>query len=132
MIVMNTTSSIMGLHLRYRLWIAELNQDITVLRIFDDYLKEIENKKIEPGIKNEVDKYKIHFGDLRKEIDELRHNMHLHKMQLAAESKESLQRDNEEFKSEDYIKSEKHYQSFRKLFDQIKEDFISFEEKSLQ
>ncbi len=129
---MNTTSSIMGLHLRYRLWIAELNQDITVLRIFDDYLKEIENKKVEPEVKSEVEKYKVHFTSLRKEIDELRHIMHLHKMQLAAESKDPAQINNEKSKSEDYNESEKHYQIFRKLFDQIKEDFIKFEEQSLQ
>ena len=129
---MHASSSIMGLHLRYRLWIAELNNDITVLRIFDDYLREIENKKIEPAIKSEVEKYKMHFTNLRKEIDELRHIMHLHKMQLAAESKEAAQIINEELKSEQHTESEKHYQVFRKLFNRIKEDFISFEEKSLQ
>ena len=38
-------ASIMTLHLEYRLWIAEMNADINVLRIFDDYLKELIRKK---------------------------------------------------------------------------------------
>ena len=36
---MNAAPTIMTLHLRYRLWIAEMNFDINVLRIFEDYIK---------------------------------------------------------------------------------------------
>ncbi|HLK30443.1 MAG TPA: hypothetical protein VKT28_17805 [Puia sp.] len=129
---MLTTPSVMGLHLRYRLWIAELNHDITMLRIFDDYLQEIKNKKVEPEVKKEVENFKNRFIELRKEIDELRHEMHLHKMNLAAESRENNQANKDELKSADHSETEKRYQTFRKLFEQAKNEFISFEGKSLQ
>ncbi len=44
---MSDAPSIMSLHLGYRLWIAEMNFDINVLRIFNDYLEELSSKKDE-------------------------------------------------------------------------------------
>jgi hypothetical protein len=122
----------MGLHLCYRLWIAELNHDITILRIFDDYLEEIKNKKVETDVKKEVENFKNRFIELRKEIDELRHIMHLHKMNLAAELRETVSTNNITKEADDHAGSKKRYDEFRNLFDQIKREFISFEEKSLQ
>lgn len=37
--------SVNSLHLQYRLWIAELNEDINALRIFNDYLAEVSLKQ---------------------------------------------------------------------------------------
>lgn len=81
---MNATPAIMTLHLRYRLWIAEMNFDINVLRIFEDYIKELSNINEQPKVKTGIADFKKKFGDIRKEIDELRHEMHLHKMKLAS------------------------------------------------
>ena len=127
---MTATSSIMGLHLHYRLWISELNQDITVLRIFDDYLEEITNKKMDTAVKSTVDNFKHQFVEFRKEIDELRHLMHLNKMKLAAESKEGAKISDEE--AADHAKLESRYVVFRKSFDKSKAEFISFEGNCLQ
>ncbi len=129
---MPTTTSVMGLHLRYRLWIAELNLDINILRIFDDYLQEIKNKKVEPEVKKEVEGFMNRFVALRKEIDDLKHVMHLHKMNLAAESREGTNAKHEEQKPNDHAELENHYIDFRKLFENTKNEFIQFEEKSLQ
>lgn len=54
----------MRLHLRYRLWIAEMNADITVLRIFDDYIAEI--KKNDPQTKGVISDFQKQFIDFRK------------------------------------------------------------------
>lgn len=78
----------MGLHLMYRLWIAELNHDINLLRIFDDYLLEAKTKSVEAGISEKIDAFKKSFAELRTEIDELRHSMHLVKMKLASEARQ--------------------------------------------
>ena len=58
--------SIMSLHLRYRLWIAEMNSDITILRIFDDYLNEIAVKNNEPEAKTKMEYFQEQFISLRK------------------------------------------------------------------
>ncbi|MBS1946632.1 MAG: hypothetical protein JST47_02590 [Bacteroidetes bacterium] len=123
--------SIMGLHLHYRLWISELNQDITVLRIFNDYLQEIKNRKMEPEIQGRVSKFKMQFSDLRNEIDELRHQMHLSKMKLAAESRGGLKLSREEMESDNHYEIESRYQGYRKSFDRLKDEFINFESQSL-
>jgi hypothetical protein len=124
---MPLTSSVMGLHLYYRLWISELNQDITVLRILDDYLYEIKNKKVEPEVQKAVDNFKKQFVDFRIEIDELRHLMHLNKMKLAAESREGGKMSREEWESENHAGLESRYLAFRNSFDKMKNEFISFE-----
>jgi len=69
---MARTFSIMGLHLRYRLRIAEMNADINILRIFDDYLKELSSKKDKPEVKNKIDYFQKQFTSFRKEIDEVK------------------------------------------------------------
>jgi hypothetical protein len=54
-------ASIMGLHLQYRLWIAELNADINALRIFDDYLAEIALKNNTDNVVNHIKITKSNF-----------------------------------------------------------------------
>lgn len=125
---MPTTNSIMNLHLRYRLWIAEMNSDITILRIFDDYLVEMGTKKNSPGIIKEIDQYKKQFIGFRNEIDVLKHEMQLIKMKLA-----SAVRGNNPFTDEEFSKAkqnllQKRYSDFRKTFDKMKQAFMLFEE----
>ena len=72
-------ASIMGLHLQYRLWIAELNADINALRIFDDYLAEIALKNNTDNVVNHIKDYKEQFLSLRSKIDDLKHEMHINK-----------------------------------------------------
>ena len=86
---MPNTPSIMGLHFRYRLWIAEMNSHINIIRIFDDYIAELSSKKNVPAIKEGIDQFKKEFVSLRQQIDDLRHEMHLSKMTLAADSKQT-------------------------------------------
>lgn len=80
--------SISNLHLRYRLWIAELNFDINVLRIFSDHLHEALQQRAETGMQEIMTSFEKKFTDLRSEIDELKNEMHLAKMQLASHVRE--------------------------------------------
>ncbi len=122
------TPSILNLHLRYRLWIAELNFDITVLRIFDDYLSELQSKKINvPDVINGIIEYKRIFIDLRKEIDELRHDMHLNKMKLAAATRDNKPLKDKISSLENHNTIKSHYASYRKKFSQFKKEFGQFE-----
>ena len=128
---MPNTHSIMGLHLRYRLWIAELNSDITVLRIFTDYLDELKIKKTETETKSLAEGFKKRFTDCRKEIDDLRHQMHLLKMKLAADSREKKQVSSKNLQTDNHPSLKKNYQAFRKSFDLLKKEFIKFEETAV-
>ena len=128
---MDFNFSIMSLHLRYRMWIAALNYDITVLRIFDDYLKELANKQGLPELRSGIDRFQQQFIDLRKEIDELRHEMHLLKMKLAAYSRNGKLLDADTYKSDRHSALQKSYNSFRRKFNKAKAEFSEFEGKWL-
>ena len=125
---MPATLPIMSLHLHYRLCIAEMNFYINVLRIFDDYVKELSDKKDVPDITKGIDHFKKEFIESRKEMDELRHQMHLAKMKLAAFAKTKNPLD---FK-EDEITSLKHkFETFKKSFAKLRTEFTEFEAKWL-
>ena len=128
---MPTTPSSMGLHLHYRLWIAELNSDINVLRIFDDYVEEMSSISKEAELKTGVDYFKKQFLAVRNEIDELRHEMHILKMKLAGYSREKKQLDYKTYRSDNHAALKKRYSSFRKLFIKVKNEFGRFEAKWL-
>jgi TolA-binding protein len=120
-------ASIMTLHLEYRLWIAAMNADINVLRIFDDYLKELmENNNSDKAVKD-IELYKEQFSELRKEIDELRHEMHLNKMKLAATAKTQNVSIKDIEKSIQHKEITARYNAFRKNFDKTKKEFQQFE-----
>ena len=120
-------ASIMNLHLEYRLWIADMNADINVLRIFDDYLKELTQKKNSASVLKGIESYKKQFSDLRIAIDELKHEMHLNKMKLAASGKTQ----NEPVENiEDIVhhkEMKERYNAFRKIFDKTKNEFQKLE-----
>jgi hypothetical protein len=129
---MPNTPSIMGLHFRYRLWIAEMNSHINILRIFEDYVDELKSKKNEPAVKNGIESFQKQFIGIRKEIDELRHEMHLAKMTLAASSKQARASDNKSFPKGMHSDLKKRYSTYKKTFEQVKKEFGQFESKWLQ
>jgi hypothetical protein len=128
---MASAPSTMGLHLRYRLWIAELNAEINVLRIFDDYVKEISSRAREPEVKTGLAHFTKEFEGFRLEIDELRHEMHMIKMKLASYSRERKSVDYKTYKSDNHAALKKRYQNYRRLFEKIKKEFGRFEAKWL-
>jgi len=129
---MPNTPSVMGLHLSYRLWIAEMNSDISVLRIFDDYLKELGSKRNEEEAKNKIEDFQKQFTDRRKEIDELRDEMQIMKMKLGALSRENKLLDKAAYDADNHKELKEKYLLFRKTFDKMKDEFISFGSKWLQ
>ncbi len=128
---MPATPSIMSLHLRYRLWIAEMNFDINVLRIFNDYLEELSTKKDESEVNTGIEHFAQQFPVLRKEIDDLRNEMHLLKMKLAAYSREKKPLDYKTYLADNHTALRKRYLTFRETFEKAKKEFGNFEVKWL-
>jgi hypothetical protein len=120
--------SAMRLHLCYRLWIAELNFDITVLRIFGDYLTELRTKRKEPEVKTKGEYFEKTFLSLRNEIDELRHEMQLGKMKLGAYARDTIKTfDYKLFNSENQAPIKKRLSVYRTSFKKINKEFEEFE-----
>lgn len=124
---MPSNISITSLHLRYRLWIAEMNADITILRILSDYLQDHDAKKEQPELNARIEYFQGRFIDLRKDLDELKHEMHLIKMKLGADSRETRPLDFETYQKDNHAGLEERYLTFRKKFDNVKDEFKNFE-----
>ena len=122
-------ASIIGLHLQYRLWIAELNADISALRILNDCLAGIALKDNTGDDADLIKDYGERFVDLRTRIDDLRHQMHINKMELAAVLRKPRRflRDNEKDIKHTELKNQ--YQLYRKTFDDTKKDLQKFADK---
>ena len=120
---MPKTPSTLGLHLRYRIWIAEMNADITILRIFDDYLEGLDPGKKDLSLKTVTEEFKKQFLTLRKQMDDLKHEMHLQKMKLAANTREGKVIDKKLYQTDNHAALKKYYSSYRKAFIKMKADF---------
>jgi hypothetical protein len=119
--------SAMSLHLRYRLWIAELNFDINVLRIFGDYLAELRTKRKETEVKSKSDHFEKQFLGLRTEIDELSHEMQLGKMKLGAFARDAKRFEYKLFNKENQVPIRKRLSAFKNDFKKAKLEFGRFE-----
>lgn len=124
---MPSKHSFLHLHLRCRLWIADLNSDINILRIYHDYLKELSEKKTDPELKSAIAKYEQAFTGLRKEIDDLRNDMHLLKMKFASYSRDNKPYDKALYKATGYKSLEDRFTDFAKKFKKTKKELSKLE-----
>ena len=124
---MPTTSSAMSIHLRYRLWIAELNFDINILRIFGDYLAELRTRRKESDVKAKTDYFEQVFNAFRTEIDEIRHELHIGKMKLGAFARDSKSFNYKLFNVESHAALKKRLAEFKQKFKKLNQEFGKFE-----
>jgi len=122
---MTGTISLKSLHLEYRIWIAELNFDINLIRIFNDRLTELRSE-----YKTETESFDNGFNVSRETIDELRHRMHIEKMNLAAMARSNQATADVEIKiPENYKSIRDDFFKFRISFNELKSEFLRFENK---
>ncbi len=122
-IVMPNTPSIPGLYLRYRIWIADMNACVTILRIFEDYISEFASLRKDGELKKSAVKFRQQFEAFRKEMDELKHEMHLQKMKLAANTREGIVIDKKLYRADNHAALKKRYYTFHKAFAGMKKEF---------
>ena len=118
---------IKSLHLEYRLWIAELNFDINLIRIFNDRLVEIAEENKSTDTKTTIQHFENKFTGNRDIIDSLRHRMHLEKMGLAAMSRENAKPGLKISIPENYSSIRNDFFEFRVSFNDLKSEFLRFE-----
>lgn len=127
---MASPPSPMTLHLRYRIWIAEMNSDIDLLRIYNDYLQELKALHNATKLNKEIERFETAFASLRNEIDTLRNEMHLLKMKLATFIREKKQMAYSEYKTDNHKLLKKKYVSLSKKFGSIKADLKELVKKA--
>jgi len=108
-----------------------MNFDINILRIFEDYILEISHKSKLTEVADGIRDFKIKFAGIRNEIDELRHEMHLRKMNLASVSREGKQLDDKAYLDDGHDALQIRFMDFRKKIEMLKNAFTDFENKWL-
>jgi hypothetical protein len=118
--------SLISLHLRYRLWIAELNLDIDFLRIYNDYLIELKTGSQTAADLKQIKKFEKSLIDFRAGIDELKNEMHLLKMKLSSRLRAKKSFDHETYKADAHPAIERQYFEHRNQFDAFKTALAAF------
>lgn len=122
---MNESVALKSLHLEYRIWIAELNFDINLIRIFNDRLIELTAEK-----KAGTGSFETKFNTSRETIDDLRHRMHIEKMNLAAIARDTNATSHYQISIPANYKSIRDdFFKFRVSFNELKSEFLRFENK---
>lgn len=123
---MPAVPSMISLHLRYRIWIAELNLDINLIRIYKDYLNDLASAGNDNSAGASVSKFEQGLENCRTEIDELKNDLHLLKMKLAGYTRKQKVFDNETYKADDHAGMKQRYTGFRKKFESLKNELSVF------
>jgi hypothetical protein len=116
-----------SLHLEYRIWIAELNFDINLIRIFNDCLDEILSEKRNGEVISRMNTIREDMNAIRTRIDNLRHRMHIEKMNLASLARDKSGQPAHPSITENYNAIRNDFFSFRIAFNDLKNNFSRFE-----
>lgn len=122
-------ASLMNLHLQYRLWISNMNEDINVLRILQDYINDGKTKTTDAATLDKLNTYLSIFVDTRKELDDIRHEMYLNKMRIAAMEKADNAQEGDVEKDIHHEEIKKRYEDFKAKFKEMKKEFKKLEIK---
>ena len=123
---MAQTISLKSLHLEYRLWIAELNYDITLIRIFNDRLVEIIAAEKDKASKV-AQRLSKKLNEIRESIDGLSHRLQIEKMNLAATARENPAYDHQIDIPANHSSIRNDFYNFRISFNELKSDFLSYQ-----
>ena len=129
---MITTLPPRKLHLEYQSWIAELNFDIELIRIFEGHLEYIASKTSSKKVLAKVEQFQNQFIRQREVIHELRHDLNISEKQLAAFVRDMapIGYDNERLDNHSEIRDR--FLTFRDLFEELKIRFRYFESEHLE
>jgi hypothetical protein len=130
--IMITTMPIRNLHLEYKFWIVELNFYREMLDIFQSHLETVvrenpENRKIRP----QVEHFQNQFFLQREVIDELKHDLNISEKQLAIFTREMSLVGYEFERLDNHSVLRDKFLTFRKIFNELKEEFHHFESECL-
>ncbi len=124
---MSNSVPVKSLRLEYRLWIAELNYVISLIRIFNDRLTEIANDTPGSEQNNHFLEFKRKIAYCRTEIDGLSHRMQIEKMNLAHPTDESNHPRSRIQIPENYAEIRNDFYNFRVFFNELKSELLKIE-----
>ena len=128
---MITTLPPRKLHSEYQLWIAELNFDTELIRIFETHLAYIASQISSKKILAKVEQFQNQFIRQREVIDELKHDLNISEKQLAAFVRDMSPIGFENERLDNHSELRDRFLTFRNLFEELKTRFRYFESEYL-
>lgn len=104
-----------------------MNEDINVLRILQDYINDGKTKTTDAATLDKLNTYLSIFVDTRKELDDIRHEMYLNKMRIAAMEKADNAQEGDVEKDIHHEEIKKRYEDFKAKFKEMKKEFKKLE-----
>jgi hypothetical protein len=125
--VMITTFPPAKLHIEYQFWIAELNFDIELIKIFESHLAYLASHVASKKIMPRIEQFQNQFIRQREVIDELKHDLNISEKQLAAFVRDMAPIGFENERLDNHPGLRERFLTFRSLFDDLKVRFRHFE-----
>jgi hypothetical protein len=124
---MVSTLPIPQLHQEYTTWMAELNFYKEELDIFEQHLALLLNGNSDKAVAARAEQYQNQFIRHKDVIDELKHRLGISERQLKAFIKDVQGMGLSSIRMDNHPELRKEMQTFRKLFNELKEAFRKFE-----
>lgn len=121
------TITIPKLHIEYRLWVNELSFYKEEIAIFEMHLEDIVVKNSATEVRARIEQFQNQFIREKEVIDELRHKLNISERQLAGFVKELSGMGLESIRMDNHGNLREEMQLFRKIYQELKENFRQFE-----
>ncbi len=128
---MITTFPPYKLHIEYQFWLAELNFDIELIKIFEAHLAFISSNNSSKKLMPRIEQFQNQFIRQREVIDELKHDLNVSEKQLAAFVRDMASVGYENERLDNHSELREKFLTFRELFDELKTKFRHFETEHL-
>lgn len=117
--------------MEYQLWIAELNFDIELIKIFEGHLAFIASHQNSKKLSAHIEQFQNQFIRQREVIDELKHSLNISEKQLAAFVRDMATIGFENERLDNHSEVRERFLIFRSLFEELKTRFRQFETEHL-
>lgn len=124
---MITTLPPYKLHIEYQFWIAELNFDLELIKIFESHLAFIASGNTTKKLMPRIEQFQNQFIRQREVIDELKHDLNISEKQLAQFVRDMSPIGFENERLDNHSDLRERFLTFRDLFDDLKARFRQFE-----
>lgn len=124
---MITTLPPYKLHAEYQFWIAELNFDTELIKIFENHLAYITVHNTSKKISAHIEQFQNQFIRQREVIDELKHDLNISEKQLVSFIRDMSAIGFENERLDNHSELREKFLTFRNLFDDLKTRFRHFE-----
>ncbi len=124
---MYPTISVPSLHLEHQLWVRELSFYKESIKIFEKHLELLINRNTGRAVRAKIEHFQNQFILQKEVIDELKHRLHVSEKQLAAFVYEMSGTGMDNIKMDKHTELRQEVMVFRKLYNELKEEFRRFE-----